>query len=158
ILDPTADKEDAESYRAMVRAQFTDIVNQLGTVGGPPLQRVDLLFRQLLGPKFAPGTPIGGFPLDPDQIPGLNGKRGGTLGTLRDAFGLQLPIKGNPNPFVNSVDDEANVTNYRTCADHMLGVFLRYFTNRSYFNRSGEAPNQFLGHQPVLLHRQLVVV
>ena len=38
------------SIKALVRSALTELVAELGTVGGPRLQRVDDYFFQLLGP------------------------------------------------------------------------------------------------------------
>ncbi len=157
VLDPTADKEDAEGYRTVVRAQFSEIVQQLGNVGGPPLQRVDLLFSQLLGQTI----PTSSLITDPDLVAATTSSGSiGTLGAMRDIFGLKMQTSGGtPNPYINSIDDEADVTNYRTCTDYIIGVCISYLNNRKYFNGNG-VPGipQFLGTQLVLLRRQLQVV
>ena len=48
-----AKDEDVAALRAMVRSQFTDLVNELGLMGGPRIARVTQLFFLLLGqPNF----------------------------------------------------------------------------------------------------------
>src|SRR6202011_6104735 len=46
---PQFDVEDMEATRALVRTELTDLVRELGKVGGPRIQRVDSLFTLLLG-------------------------------------------------------------------------------------------------------------
>ena len=53
-LRADADKEDTEAMRAVIRTEFTELVQELGVVGGPRVQRIDSLFRLLLGDN-APG-------------------------------------------------------------------------------------------------------
>ena len=52
-LLPNVEPEDLASVQAVVRTQFTTLVNEFGVVGGPRVPRVDELFELLLGP----GTP-----------------------------------------------------------------------------------------------------
>ena len=47
-LDPCWDQQDAEATRAIVRSALVGLVNELGTIGGPRVQRVDDYFRILL--------------------------------------------------------------------------------------------------------------
>ena len=55
-LDPCWDQQDAEATRAIVRSALVGLVNELGTIGGPRVQRVDDYFRILLdySPNPAP--------------------------------------------------------------------------------------------------------
>src|SRR5205823_6215997 len=48
-LRPDSDQEDMEAIRAIVRSELTELVHELGTVGGPRVQRVDTFFKALLG-------------------------------------------------------------------------------------------------------------
>lgn len=50
-LNVEADPQDSEALRAMVRRQLTELVNELGTLGGPRVTRLDEIFSILLGPK-----------------------------------------------------------------------------------------------------------
>src|SRR5436305_14401627 len=69
-----ADAEDVEATRSIVRSYLTSLVEELGTVGGPRVQRVDALFDGLLGP-----APV---PVDPELV-------GGQLGEMRARFGFE---------------------------------------------------------------------
>ena len=89
-LRPDADDESTESVRSLVRSALTELVTELGTVGGPRIQRVNEFFTRLLGdvqfdqdfftyPAFA--TLVG----HPEAV-------GGALGELRDRFGLKRKL------------------------------------------------------------------
>src|SRR5262249_53870261 len=71
-----AKDEDVAALRATVRSQFTDMVNELGLLGGPRISRVSQFFFLLLGQQLPTATPIDpSFRLqtDPDSV-------GGSLG------------------------------------------------------------------------------
>jgi hypothetical protein len=152
-LTGDADPQRVEAFRAIVRSQLDELVNELATMGGPRVMRVDQLFELLLGPgeydashdeDGLAGTPI----TDPDDVTGR-------LGELRDELGLD-----SDGADVNTVDEEQNVTNYRVLADYVVGLRRSWEDNRGHFSRSreGTRPAKFLGTQLVLLSRQLAVV
>jgi hypothetical protein len=74
-LIPSVEPEDLATVQAVVRTQFTALVNEFGVVGGPLVPRVDELFELLLGP---------GTPSNPEDIRGS-----GSLGLARQRFGLE---------------------------------------------------------------------
>jgi hypothetical protein len=140
--------EDVAAVRAMVRSQFTDLVNELGLLGGPRISRVSQLFLLLLGgKKFPVKRP---FPADfvletdPDEI-------GGSLGNLRVEFGLSIKAD-----VVNTVEDEQNVTNFRIVSDYVTSLAQSWLNNLQFFGLTTVTP--FFGTQLVLLSRQLSVV
>lgn len=145
-LDPDADPEYVKALREMARSQMTEILKQLGAVGGPSILRVNTYFDILLGQKdiiFDPPTqPV----FDPDQV-------GGTLGTLRDTFGIYFLN----NPFSNSIGDEQNITNFRVISDYMTSLLQSWISNGKFF-QLGSTQQNFFGTQLVLLSRQFSVV
>jgi hypothetical protein len=144
-LDPEADQEDVAALKAVVKSQFTELVNELAFLSGPRVSRVNQYFGLLLidadtGLHFPPLQSA-----DPDQV-------GGTLGNLRDVLGLNFETQD----FVNSVGDEQNLSNYRILADYVTSLAQSWINNLPFFGLN--APNPFFGTQLVLLSRQLSVV
>jgi hypothetical protein len=89
------DPEDIEAIRALVQSHLTELIEELGVVGGPRLLRVNGLFQALLGE-------------DLDMT-------SGDLTTLRDRLGLE-PSR------VNTITEEQNLTNYHIVVDHVIGL------------------------------------
>ena len=85
-LDPEADQEYVKALREMARSQMSEIIKELGALGGPSVLRVNTYFQILLGQNQLPVT----FDLD---------KVKGTLGSLRDTYGVSF----TDNPFSNSI-------------------------------------------------------
>ncbi len=100
-LIPYVEAEDLATVQAVVRTQFSALVNEFGVVGGPRVPRVDELFELLLGP---------GTPSNPEDI-----KKSGSLGLVRQRFGWE-------RRFVTTVDDEQNLTNYLILVDYVIGL------------------------------------
>jgi len=145
-LDPEADLEDVKALREMARSQMNEIVKELGSLGGPSVLRVNTYFQILLGADPIVFTPPSKVQADPDLI-------AGTLGSLRDTFGIYF----EGNPFSNSVDDEEDITNFRIISDYMTSLLQSWIANGRFFvlSTGGEA---FFGTQLVLISRQLSVI
>jgi hypothetical protein len=145
-LDPEADAEDIGALKAVARSQLTELVNELGVAGGPRVARVNQYFQLLLqdGPPFPPTTVSSSFS-DPDQIKG-------TLGSLRDELGLNFKTQD----FVNTVQDEQDLSNFRILSDYVTSLAQSWINNLSFFGLGTTTP--FYGTQLVLLSRQLSVV
>ncbi len=143
-LDPTADKEDVEALREVARSQMTELVNELGMLGGPRVSRVSQYFKLLLEATIA-GLPEDTIPTEPDEI-------GGTLGRLREVLGLN----SKTDDFVNSIEDEQDLTNFRILSDYMTSLALSWQSNLRFFGIGTDQP--FFGTQLVLLSRQLSVI
>jgi hypothetical protein len=76
----------------------------------------------------------------------------GSLGELRDLLGLfQTPALS----FVNTVDDEQNVTNFRIVVDYATSLLTSWTNSIQFFAGVG---TPFLGTQLVLISRQLGVI
>jgi hypothetical protein len=146
-LDPEAEPELTKALQQLARSQMTEIVNQLGTAGGPSVLRVDTYFQILLG---VPSPLPPGFTPPPDAD-ALDAKS--TLGSLRDAFGIGF----KDNPFSNSVEDEQDITNFRIIVDYMLSIWQSWLNNREFFTLGQNTP-AFFGTQLVLISRQFSVI
>jgi hypothetical protein len=86
----------------------------------------------------------------------------GSLGDLRDSLGLfALPVPidsttGVPVPnYVNTVEDEQNVTNFRVLVDYANSLLDVWTNNVQFF--AGQQ-SEFLGTQLVVISRQLGVI
>jgi hypothetical protein len=156
-LDPEAATEDVTALKAIVHGQLTELVKELGQLGGPRVSRVNQYFGLLIGLQNS--SPNGVFPnppsqahhslskTDPDQI-------AGTLGNLRDELGLNFTTQD----FVNSVADEEDLSNYRILSDYVTSLAQSWLDNLPFFGLNGGTPKKFFGTQLVLLSRQLSVV
>jgi hypothetical protein len=149
-LDPEADEEDVTALKAVVQTQMTELVNEIGIAGGPRVSRVNQFFALILGQQLPSTTPLpAGFVLvtDPDLIQG-------SLGNLRDELGLDTA-----SDFVNTVEEEQDVTNFRILSDYTTSLAQSWLNNLGFFARPTPAGTQpFFGTQLVLLSRQLSVV
>jgi hypothetical protein len=128
--------EDLQSMCAVVKSELTQLVNEFGVLGGPRVQRIDELFRLLLGD---------GLVTDPQAIPASS-----ELGILGNRFGME---EGR----VNTIDDEQDLTNYLILVDYVISLRQSWNAQRRYFDGT---PNvqPFLGTQLVILSRDLEVV
>jgi|GEM_PF-1684270 len=133
-LRADADTQDVEANRSVVRSTLTELVSELGMVGGPRLQRVDTLFRTLLGTDSEEQ--------DAERV-------GGLLALMRERFGLERAR-------VNTIDEEQNLTNYFILGEHVIALNRSWRTQRHFFDRHGR--DVFLGTQLVLLARAMAVV
>jgi hypothetical protein len=151
-LNPSADPEVITALREIARSQVTELVNELGILGGPRVFRVNRYFYWLIGQTIT-GDPAQTLVTNPDLVTG-------TLGQLRDELGLQ----SSANPWVNTVIDEQVVTNFRILSDYVTSIAMTWINNYSFFLRDsvglfgGAMPQAFLGTQLVLVSRQLSVV
>jgi hypothetical protein len=146
-----AKDEDVVSLRATVRSQFTDLVNELGLLGGPRISRISQLFLLLLGQQLPMATPIpSSFSLstDPDSV-------SGSLGILRGEFGFSTS-----DDLVNTVEDEQDVTNFRIVSDYVTSLAQSWLNNLQFFGltTATTTTTPFFGTQLVLLSRQLSVI
>jgi hypothetical protein len=130
-LNSAADSQNLESARAIVRTEIVELVNELGTQGGPRAQRVDSLFQLLIGDIDA-GTPY-------EVV-------GGQLRELADTFGLTRSA-------VNTVEEEQNYGNYLIIRDYLVSLRGSW---KTYSENSGGGA--YVGSQLVLLSQALSVV
>ena len=129
-LDTNADGQNLEATRSIVRTEITELVNEMGTQGGPRAQRVESLFQLLIGDVN---------PNEPEIV-------AGQLKDLADMFGLTRSR-------INTVDEEQNYSNFLIIRDYIAS--LRSSWN-AYINNSGAGA--FVGPQLVLLSQALSVV
>jgi hypothetical protein len=146
-LEPEAIAEDVAALKAIVKSQLNELVNELAFLGGPRISRVNQYFNLLLGSTFPIGAASGHVlhNTDPDKV-------SGTLGNLRDELGLSF----TKDDFVNSVEDETNLSNFRIISDYVTGLGQTWLYNLSFLVLNSKTP--FFGTQLVLLSRQLSVV
>jgi len=146
-LNPDSDAEMVTALKDIVRSQITELTGEMAFPGGPRISRVNQYFDLLLGGKPLPFKPDSAFPpvtSDPDQV-------GGNLERLRNA--LQLQSFSN---YVNSVEDEQDITNFRILSDYLTSLAQSWVNNLKFFGSGSD--QAFLGSQLVLLSRQLSVV
>jgi len=151
-LDPDADPEYVKALREMARSQMSEIVKELGTPGGPSVLRVNTYFQILLGQQkiqslLGKKNIMGQVQFDPDQIEG-------TLGTLRDTYGIYF-LK---NPFSNSIEDEQDITNFRVISDYITSLLQSWISNGQFFLLGLPSQPAFFGTQLVLISRQYSVI
>ena len=149
-LDPTADPEFVKALKEMAKSQIGEIVSQFGVVP-PSILRVNTYFRILMGVDHFRFNDDPGVEADPDKIKG-------TLGSLRDTYGIWFLRNGRDNEFNNSVQDETDITNFRMISDYMTGLLQSWLANGKYFLLSTSRLPAFLGTQLVLISRQLGVI
>jgi hypothetical protein len=149
-LDPEAVDEDVAALKAVVKSQLTELVNELGYVGGPRVARVNQYFALLIGASYPTPAVANALvnPTDPDLV-------AGTLGNLRYELGLTFSGQ-NGQDFVNSVADETDLSNFRIISDYVTGLAQTWLNNISFVVLNTTTP--FFGTQLVLLSRQLSVL
>lgn len=170
-LNPDADPEYVKALREMAKSQISEIVKQFAVVP-PSILRVNTYFNILLGVHLSPRdfADNPNVNVNPDAI-------GGTLGDLRDIYGIwfekspselsrvfgrRIPATHDPearnNPFSNSVEDEQDITNFRVISDYMTSLLQSWLANGKFFELTlGRAP-AFLGTQLILMSRQFNVI
>lgn len=130
-LNPAVDPQNASALKSLVQTEIEELVNELGTQGGPRQQRVESLFQLLLGDETDDNS---------------YDKVGGHLQELADVFGL---VRSR----INTVDEENNYSNYLIIRDSLISLRTTYKVFAS--NSGGGA---FIGTQLVLLSQALSVV
>ena len=182
-LSPASDAQDVAAVKDIVHSQLTNLVSEIGYLGGPRVMRVHHYLDMLMGitlnitggasPSITPTlqtiptrSPLHGITharlganpwANPDRILG-------SLGNLRDLLGLYaLPVPmppGNPpiEVYVNTVADETDVTNFRILVDYANSLLNGWSNSFRFFAFYGQRQSPFLGTQLVLLSRQLGVI
>ena len=135
-LRPDVDDEDVQAMRAIVRTELSELVQELGAVGGPRVQRGDSIFGLLLGND--PGSHYD----KPENVEGQ-------LGELRDRLGLERQR-------VNTIGEEQNFTNFIILVDYTNSLHQTWISQRGFFVRDSSDP--FLGTELVLLSQLLEVI
>jgi hypothetical protein len=102
-LNPTLyPPQDLEAIRSIIGAELQELVTELALEGGPRIQRVDELFRLLIGESRKSLDP------NPDHVQGQ-------FGIMRDRFGLTVD-------WVDTVDEERILTNFRVVVEQVLAL------------------------------------
>ena len=136
VLDPTADLDDTEALRRLVRESVLELVGELGIAGGPRVPRVNTLFTVLTGVGTASAAAA---PVATDV--------GGQLGQLRDRFGL---VRSN----INDLNNEQVFTGFFTIVDSIGSLMVSWAQQRSAFSVE-PGSDTYLGPELVLLSRDL---
>jgi hypothetical protein len=170
-LNPDANPETVAALREILRTQMTELVNELGVLGGPRVSRVNQYFWLILAASAGSvGTDTIGpvntsipppLQADPDQIQGTLGQFRRELAVYSYNYFTKTQITPPPpNPWVNTIEDEQNVTNYRILSDYLTSLLVTWQNNYNFFLRVSNPtmPQAFLGTQLVLISRQLSVV
>jgi hypothetical protein len=131
-LRPDADVPDCEAMRSIVNQELPQLVFELGQPAGPRVQRVDSIFKLLIGakPDYA----------NPEKVDGH-------LGEMVDRFGLE-------RKYVNTVQDEQNLTNFLILVDYVNSLFQTWDAQKRFFDR-GASAEPYLGTQLVLVSQAL---
>ena len=128
--------QDLETIRTVVSTELQELVNELALAGGPRIQRVDELFRLLVGENRK------SININPDLVQGQ-------LGILRQRFGLTRDE-------VQTVDEERIVTNFRIIVEQVLALQNSWYTDRTLL--SGVSSRTSLGTILIWLSRGLEAV
>ena len=134
-LRPDYDPEATASISAMVSNALTRLVDEIGTFGGPRIERVDEYFTQLLGA-------VKNFK-KPEEVKGM-------LGVLANRFGMQRAR-------ILSVDDEQNFTNFIIIVDYTNSLYRTWQDQKEYLSRNGSR-DKYMGTQLVWLSQALSVM
>lgn len=95
-LNPASDKENSAAVQAIIRTELNELVNELGYPGGPRVQRVDQLFRRLLGSDHT-------------------GENDGELARLAKALGLTISR-------INTLEEEQNFSDFLILRDYTTSL------------------------------------
>jgi len=128
--------EDLEAIRSVIAAELQELVSELALEGGPRIQRVNELFGLLTQQKEGTDS------WDPDLVQGH-------LGTMRDRFGLTVQ-------WVETVDDERILTNFRILVEHVVALQKSWFYDRDLLKTVGSRSS--LGTILIWLSRGLEAV
>jgi hypothetical protein len=134
-LKADPDLEGIEAMRSIVRDELNQLVGELGQTAGPRVQRVDSIFKLLIGPKAHYANPV---------------KVLGHLGQLGDRLGMDRRL-------VNTIEDEQDLTNFLILVDYVNSLYQTWDTQRDFFSR-GKHGQPFLGTQLVLISQALAAV
>jgi Carboxypeptidase regulatory-like domain len=102
--------EDLEAIRTVIAAEIQELVSELALEGGPRIQRVNELFTLLVGESRKSFDP------NPDHVQGQ-------LGKMRARFGLT-------EEWVETIDDERILTNFRVVVEQVLSLLESWFYDR----------------------------
>lgn len=158
--------EDQEATRSIVRTELTQLVNELGVEGGPRVQRVDELFRYLLGVTYFPAGASPAVPSSDNLVSNqetgdkaVDSNQSWPTGTWPSNHVGELGLRfGMQRTRVNTIDDEQDLTNFIILFDYITGLWYTWIAQRGFFSRLPGGPQPFFGTQMVLLSRALAVV
>lgn len=138
-----SNEEQLNSIRAIVRSAWVELVNELGVVSGPRIQRVDDYFRQLIGVSSPQDPAFQRVTSKPELVQG-------NLGRLAKRFGFNRHS-------VLTVEGEQNFTNFLILVDHTTSLFQTWSAQKSFLTRSSSG-DRYLGTQLVRLSEQFAVI
>jgi hypothetical protein len=136
-LNPTIyPPQDLEAIRTVISTELRELVNELAWPAGPRIQRVNELFALLVGESRRSAD------ANPDHVQGQ-------LGTMRDRFGLTVD-------WVDTVEEEFVLTNFRVVVEQVLTLQESWFYDRNLLSRLD--PNTSFGTLLIWLSRGLEAV
>ncbi|HXC43062.1 MAG TPA: toll/interleukin-1 receptor domain-containing protein [Candidatus Dormibacteraeota bacterium] len=118
-LDLDADQKDVRMVRQTVERDLNNLVEELGHPGQPSYSAVCQRFQSLLGQDISTGSSVR-IESDPNRVTG-------NLGLLRNVCGL------GSGAFVDTIDDEQNVTNFRIVVDYVTSLAWSWINNLNFF-------------------------
>ncbi|MFQ3628179.1 MAG: hypothetical protein SNJ81_11455, partial [Cyanobacteriota bacterium] len=131
-LKPSADRENMEATRSIIRTEMQELLAELGARGGPRILRVDNLFQLLLG----------------EDLDSSNQRPDGQLKKLAEYFGL---VRGQ----INTVEEEQNYSNFLTLKDYLQSLRRSWV---DYKHTQHSSAGAYIGTQLVRLSQALAVV
>ena len=139
-LRPDADDQSTESVHSMVRSSLTELVAEMGTVGGPRVQRVNDYFHRLLGVPLADFNSSYFSKPEFAKLVGEPESVEGKLGDLASRFGLQRGL-------VLTVEEEQVFTNFLIVVDYTTSLYLRIMPYNSSSRQSAIGLSQLPSNQ-----------
>lgn len=146
-----SDPEDIRAVTVLLAAKFNAIKADLARVGGPRVQKIDLIYQELLG--FPIDVPISDHDAWREEVEKTDGgkTRYSLLHQLTEELGLEPAL-------ANTVEEERNLTNALIVIDSVIALRTAWIGKRPYFDRSDTNKDRYLGTQLVWISRQLDVV
>jgi hypothetical protein len=137
-LREAADEEDIDSIRSIIRNELNDLVSELGSPGGPRVQKIDHYFGLLLD---ADGS------MTVEYDPRRNGFAG-QLCRFRDRLGMT-------ESRVNTVEEEVFYTDFIILTDNIASLHRTWLQKRRSFTWEDKP---FFGTLLTYLARQMEVI
>jgi len=144
-LTSSPDQEDIDAVKSLIGPELDELVEQLGTEGGPPIARIDHLLHLLIGYEHDEGWWS-------KFLAKFHKKSNDSKGHIYD-LGSALGITDDN---VNTIQEEMTLTEFTTILNYTDMIVMTWNANRDAFSYK---PDQaFLGTQAVQIERTLTCV